>query len=180
LGRIPLKALHWLVADDSPDLVVSGGTPEQVVEKYRKITGFSSMPPVWSFGMWMSRSTYTSAGQVSEVARHLRTEAYPADVLHLDVGWFEEDWRCSWQFSKEKYPDPAGFQVSLWQAPYIHLELSLTETALEAGIVGRETSASHRHWLGYTLDFTRFFTSTWYQSLPFNSDGHQLASTQRD
>lgn len=175
IGAHSSRALQWLVEDDSLDLfVIGGGGPARVVENYRKITGFPSMPPDWSFGMWMSRSTYTSGAQVSEVARRLRDEKYPADVLHLDVGWFAEDWRCDWQFSPEKYPDPAGFlqqldqagfQISLWQAPYIHPEVSLAKIALEKGFVGSETLTSHRHWLGYTLDLTRPEAVAWYQSL---------------
>lgn len=177
IGAHSTRALQWIVEDDSLDLfVIGGGRPAQIVENYRKITGFPNMPPVWSFGMWMSRSSYTSAAEVSAVAHRLRAEHYPSDVLHLDVGWFQEDWRCDWQFSPEKYPDAAAFlkqldedafQVSLWQAPYIHPELPLAQIALQNEFVGRETDSptSHRHWLGYTLDLTRPEAVAWYQSL---------------
>ena len=175
IGAHSTRTLQWLVADETLDLfVIGGGSPGRVLENYRRITGFPNMPPIWSFGMWMSRSSYTSAAQVTDVAQRLRQEEYPADVLHLDVSWFKEDWRCDWQFSAEKYPDPtgflqqldnSGFKVSLWQAPYIHPELPLAQTALEHGFVGRESEASHRHWLGYTIDLTRPDAVTWYQSL---------------
>ena len=177
IGAHSTRALQWFVEDDKFDLfVISGGSPARVIEIYRSITGFPSMPPVWSFGMWMSRSSYTSAQQIREVARRLRQEGFPSDVLHLDVGWFKEDWRCDWQFSPEKYPDPAGFlkemdeagfQVSLWQAPYIHPELPLAQVALERGFVGQETDnpISHSHWLGYTLDLTSPEAVAWYQTL---------------
>ena len=174
---VPAEQVHMIPNSSDLDLfVIGGGRPAQIVENYRKITGFPNMPPVWSFGMWMSRSSYTSAAQVSAVAHRLRTEHYPSDVLHLDVGWFQEDWRCDWQFSPEKYPDAAAFlkqldedafQVSLWQAPYIHPELPLAQIALQNEFVGRETDSptSHRHWLGYTLDLTRPEAVAWYQSL---------------
>ena len=67
------------------------------------------MPPVWSFGTWMSRMSYFSADEVRTVATRLREGGFPCDVLHIDTGWFPKDWVCEWKFSPERFPDPAGF-----------------------------------------------------------------------
>ena len=86
------------------------------------------MPPMWSFGIWMSRMTYFSADEVEEICDRIRREDYPCDVIHLDTGWFRTDWLCEWKFNPERFPDPEGFirrlsekgfKVSLWQLPYI-------------------------------------------------------------
>ena len=178
IGAHSTRALQWLVEDDLLDVFfIGGGSLGEVLRNYRRITGFPAMPPLWSFGVWMSRASYYSDAETSEVARRLRLEGYPTDVIHLDVGWFKQEWMCDWQFNPQTFPDPQGFlrrmdeqgfQVSLWQYPYIQPKLDLARIALENGYVGKETPASVRHWLGYTLDFTHPETVAWYQGLIAN------------
>jgi hypothetical protein len=78
--------------------------PKEILGEYTALTGKSPMPPLWSFGMWMSRCTYDSEKEVREVAAKLRANNIPCDVLHLDTGWFETDWRCDYEFSKNAIP----------------------------------------------------------------------------
>jgi alpha-D-xyloside xylohydrolase len=113
--------------DELLDLFVFLGPPKDVVSEYTALTGRSPVPPLWSFGFWMSRITYNSETQVRDVAAKLRQYRVPADVLHLDTGWFETDWRGDFQFSRSRFSDPArmirdlaaqGFHVSLWQYTY--------------------------------------------------------------
>ena len=61
---------------------------EDILRGYRDLTGYPSMPPFWSFGVWMSRMTYFSADEVDEICDRMRAEHYPCDVIHLDTGWF--------------------------------------------------------------------------------------------
>lgn len=108
--------------------LIGGQSPEEILRGYRMLTGFPTMPPLWSFGIWMSRMTYFSADEVNAVCDQLRREHYPCDVIHLDTGWFRTDWLCEWKFNPERFPDPQGFiqhlakqgfKVSLWQLPYV-------------------------------------------------------------
>ncbi len=108
--------------------LIGGASPEEILRGYRSLTGFPQMPPLWSFGIWMSRMTYFSAEEVEDICHRLRAEHYPCDVIHLDTGWFRTDWLCEWKFNPERFPDPErfikrlgeqGFKVSLWQLPYI-------------------------------------------------------------
>jgi alpha-D-xyloside xylohydrolase len=169
------RSLQWVVEDDQLDLfIIGGGSPASVIRNYQRITGFAPLPPAWSFGVWMSRSTYFTAAEATGVAQRLREEGYPADVIHLDTGWFAKDWVCDWKFSEENFPDPPGFldhlrsmgfRVSLWQNPFIHPESALVQEALERGYVGQESAHSRRFWLGYTLDFTNPEAVAWFKSL---------------
>ena len=93
--------------DEMMDLFIFLGEPKDVVSEYTAITGRSPVPPLWSFGLWMSRITYKSESEVRDVAAKLRQYKVPADVLHLDTGWFETDWRSDYQFSKSRFTDPA-------------------------------------------------------------------------
>ena len=109
------------------------------------------MPPLWSFGLWMSRITYFSEDEVRAVAAKLRESRVPADVIHLDTGWFETDWRCDYQFSKTRFRDPAkmiadlksdGFHVSLWQLPYFVPNNTLFPEIVEKGLAVRDAKGN--------------------------------------
>ncbi|HZI87927.1 MAG TPA: TIM-barrel domain-containing protein, partial [Pyrinomonadaceae bacterium] len=110
--------------DENLDIFVFLGEPKDILSEYTALTGRSPVPPLWSFGFWMSRITYSSEDQVRKVAQQLRTHRIPADVIHLDTGWFETDWRSDFRFSTSRFRDPArmiddlkkqGFHISLWQ-----------------------------------------------------------------
>ncbi len=175
IGAHSTRALQWLVEEDQLDFfLIGGGSLAQILYNYRRLTGFPAMPPVWSFGAWMSRMTYRSEEEASSIAGRLRAEGYPMDVIHLDTGWFDREWVCDWRFSGERFPDPheffermlaRGFHVSLWQYPYIHRDSSLVEEALQHGWVARESDPVYAVGLGYTFDFTRPGTADWYARL---------------
>jgi len=129
LADISTRAAQGLIEEPVLDLfIIGGGTAERVLFNYRRLTGFPPELPLWSYGTWMSRMTYFSADEVTEIAHKLRDGDFPCDVLHLDTGWFAKDWVCEWTFSEERFPDPAGFvqtmrdlgfRISLWQTPNI-------------------------------------------------------------
>jgi alpha-D-xyloside xylohydrolase len=113
--------------DENLDLFVFLGNPKEILSEYTALTGRSPVPPLWSFGFWMSRITYKSEDEVRDVAAKLRQYRIPSDVIHLDTGWFETDWRSNYQFSTTRFRDPAkmiadlkrqGFHISLWQYTY--------------------------------------------------------------
>jgi alpha-D-xyloside xylohydrolase len=102
-----------LLGDDELDLFVFLGTPKEILNEYTTLTGKPPMPPLWSFGLWMSRITYYSEDETRAVAAKLRGNRIPSDVIHLDTGWFETDWRCDYQFSKTRFKDPVKMIADL-------------------------------------------------------------------
>lgn len=156
-------------------------SPERIVYRYKQLTGFPEVPPLWSFGIWMSRMTYFSEKEVLEICDRLRTEDFPCDVIHIDTGWFETDWLCEWKFNKERFPDPkafisrlnkSGYRLSLWQMPYIaenaeqyHEAKDNRYMAFEDAKVAR--SGSNFSTLDYagTIDFTNPKAVAWYKGL---------------
>ena len=93
--------------DEQIDIFVFVGTPKEILTEYTAVTGRSPLPPLWSFGLWMSRITYKSEAEVRDVTAKLRDHRIPCDVIHLDTGWFETDWQCDYEFSKSRFDDPA-------------------------------------------------------------------------
>jgi alpha-D-xyloside xylohydrolase len=66
-----------LLGDDELDLFVFPGEPKDILNEYTNLTGKAAMPPLWSFGLWMSRITYFSEDEVRGGAAKLRRTASP-------------------------------------------------------------------------------------------------------
>ena len=138
---------HTLYAGaDTLDLFFFIGSPREILSAYTRLTGRPKVPPLWSFGLWMSRITYHSEQEVREVAQSLRAHEIPCDVLHIDTGWFEDDWKCDYRFSETRFDDPRammadlrkmGYHVSLWQLPYFTPENPLTPEIVAEGLAVR-------------------------------------------
>ncbi len=165
--------------------VIGGATPEAILHNYRRLTGYPAMPPLWSFGIWMSRMTYFSADEVNSICRRLREEHWPCDVIHLDTGWFRTDWLCEWKFNPERFPNPEGFlhnlrkhgfRVSLWQLPYVADGAEQINEARDNHYIsepkdpkkhtnaGGQSNFSALDYAG-TIDFTYPKATEWYKGL---------------
>lgn len=161
--------------------IIGGDTVEEILRGYRDLTGYPSMPPLWSFGVWMSRMTYFSADEVNGICDRLRKEHYPCDVIHLDTGWFKTDWLCEWKFNEERFPDPKkfvqdllkkGFKVSLWQLPYVAEDAEQIDEARKNNYICKltkqqDSEGSNFSALDYagTIDFTSEKATEWYKGL---------------
>ncbi len=160
-----------LLGDNEADLFFFFGRPKDILNEYTNLTGKAPMPPLWSFGLWMSRITYYSEAQTRDVAAKLRQYRIPDDVIHLDTGWFETDWRCDYKFSTTRFKDPVkmiadlkreGFHISLWQLPYFVPKNSLFPEIVAKGLAVKDGKGD----LPYEdaiLDFTNPATIQWYQ-----------------
>jgi alpha-D-xyloside xylohydrolase len=178
------RSVQFMCDRATLDVFLLGGqSPEEILRGYRMLTGFPSMPPLWSFGIWMSRMTYFSADEVDDICDRLRREHYPCDVIHLDTGWFRTDWLCEWKFNPERFPDPKGFfkrlkdngfRVSLWQLPYVAAGAEQLKEAKENHYISLPTKAedsstggaSNFSALDYagTIDFTYDKAVDWYKN----------------
>src|SRR5215212_3143040 len=157
--------------DENLDLFVFLGEPKDIVSEYTALTGRSPVPPLWSFGFWMSRITYNSEDQVRQVAQQLRAHQVPADVIHLDTGWFETDWRSDYRFSSSRFRDPAkmiadlkqqGFHISLWQYTYFTSKNVLWKEMVEKGYHVRN-DGGQLPFEDATLDVSNPEAVKWYQ-----------------
>ena len=182
LAGVSTRSVEFL--SDQPQIdafLIGGDSLEEIIRGYRDLTGYPSMPPLWSFGIWMSRMTYFSADEVNGICNRLREEHYPCDVIHLDTGWFKTDWLCEWKFNKERFPDPKafvqgllkkGFKVSLWQLPYVAENAEQIDEARKNDYICKltkrqESEGSNFSALDYagTIDFTSKKATDWYKGL---------------
>ena len=145
-----------------------------ILKTYTALTGRPAMPPKWSFGTWISRISYFSQEQVLSVAKKLRDMKFPSDVIHLDTGWFDKDWRCDWTFNKDRFPEPEkmfnkakelGFRICLWQIPYALKETAIYQDAKKKNALAKNNGPFV--WLGNfeasAIDFSRQEGIDWYK-----------------
>ena len=182
LADVSTRSVEFLSDQALLDVfLIAGDSVEEILRGYRDLTGYPSMPPLWSFGIWMSRMTYFSADEVEEICRRMRAEHYPCDVIHLDTGWFRTDWLCEWKFNEERFPDPKafihrlkeqGYRVSLWQLPYVAEDAEQIDEARRNDYIApltrqQASEGSNFSALDYagTIDFTYPAATNWYKGL---------------
>ncbi|MCK5129652.1 MAG: glycoside hydrolase family 31 protein [Clostridiales bacterium] len=129
IGTLDSGTLTFGTDDEYMDyFVICEPNPRDILKKYTHLTGAAVMPPIWSYGLWMSRNSYLSWDVVDDVISDMDQKKIPFDVIHLDTAWFEEDWNCDLKFSKERFGNPAekiqqlkseGIYISLWQYNFI-------------------------------------------------------------
>lgn len=170
-GASYVGATKLFMADETADLFLFFGTPKTMLDEYTSLTGKAAMPPLWSFGTWMSRITYTKQSEGYDVASQLRKYKIPADVIHFDTGWFETDWQCDYKFAPSRFSNPQkmiddlkkeGFHISLWQLPYFTPRNKYYKEIVDNGLCVKNANGT----LPYEdaiLDFSNPKTVTWYQ-----------------
>ena len=160
------------MGDENLDLFVFFGEPKDILDEYTDLVGKPGMPPLWSFGTWMSRITYFSEKEGYDVAANISKNKYPCDVIHFDTGWFDVDWQCDYKFSENRFQNPRqmlkdlksqGFHVCLWQLPYFTPKNRYFPELIEKNMYVKNGNGE----LPYedvVLDFSNPETVNWYQN----------------
>ena len=170
-GATYVGADRIFMADEKMDFFIFLGTPKDILDEYTNITGKSPMLPLWSFGTWMSRISYFTQEEGLDVAKKLRENKIPADVIHFDTGWFGVDWQCDYEFSKERFADPVAmlkslkeqnFHTCLWQLPYFTPKNRLFQEIIDKGLNVRNANGGMPY-EDAVLDFSNPEAVKWYQ-----------------
>jgi alpha-D-xyloside xylohydrolase len=120
-------------ADHLRAYVIVGDGIAPIMQAYHRLTGAPAVPPDWSFGFWISRWGYRNRDEVMTVARRMRAENVPCDVIHVDPYWmrYHEGHHGDLEWDESAFPDPKGmiaelkalgFRLSLWESPYVPLD----------------------------------------------------------
>jgi alpha-glucosidase len=83
--------------------VIAGPTVADVVRRYTYLTGNPPMPPQWALGYQQSRWGYSSDAEVREIARRLRSDQIPADVIWMDIDY--QDRNRPFTVNTKTFPD---------------------------------------------------------------------------
>lgn len=170
-GQSYIGANKLFMADEQMDIFIFLGEPKDILGEYTALVGRPEMPPLWSFGTWMSRITYFSEAEGREVAQKLRAEKIPSDVIHFDTGWFGVDWQCDYAFAADRFDNPKqmlddlkaqGFRTCLWQLPYFTPKNKFFPELIEKNLYVKN-GKGQLPYEDVVLDFTNPETVKWYQ-----------------
>ena len=180
LGQASTAA--WQVTARSDDLrayLILADDFAAQLRAYHRLTGPPAVPPAWSFGLWMSRWGYRNRAEVLEVARRLRAEQVPCDVIHIDPYWlrYHEGHHSDLTWDERAFPDPKGmiaelramgFRLSLWESPYVPTDSEMFADGQARGFLLRDRKGKPALVRGFAqpsgaVDFTHPGAVEWFK-----------------
>jgi alpha-glucosidase (family GH31 glycosyl hydrolase) len=136
--------------------VFAGPTPLDAVRRFNLFNGGGPLPPRWGLGFTQRvRSLYTADEVAKEVAL-FEERGFPLDFVGLEPGWQSRAYPGTFEWDKNRYPDPRGFvdqmrkkgvRLNLWINPYV-------STAAPFYKAIKPYTGSHTVWVGEVPDFT--------------------------
>lgn len=98
---------------------------DQIVSRFRQLTGKVPLFPKYMFGYVQSKERYTDQWAIDSVLTRFRNEQIPIDVIVQDWNYWNEGWFGHKKFNPVTYPDPTGmirnvhnkhahFMISIW------------------------------------------------------------------
>ena len=91
--------------------VILGNAISDISAKYRKLTGYTPLPPKWSLGFHQSRWSYKSQDEVLSLANEFKKKNMPIDAIHLDIHYMDA---CKvFTFNQQQFPNPKSMVETL-------------------------------------------------------------------
>ena len=159
--------------------IINGHTPKGTIKKYTELTGKPSLPPAWSFGLWLTTSFTTDYDEdtTSGFIDGMAERNIPLQVFHFDCFWMEAYEWCNFTWDANTFPDPVemlkryhekGLKICVWINPYIAQKSSLFKEGMEKGYLIRKKNGAvwqtdmWQAGMG-VVDFTNPDAAVWYQ-----------------
>lgn len=160
--------------------VIYGPTPAEVLEKYTRLTGRPSLPPAWSFGLWLTTSFTTNYDEetVTSFVNGFKERNIPLHTFHFDCFWMKGFHWCDLQWDSKVFPDPKGMlerlhkmglKICVWINPYIAQKSPMFAEGKEKGYFLKRADGSVWQWDMWQpgmaiVDFTNPAACEWYGS----------------
>ncbi|MGC8544580.1 MAG: TIM-barrel domain-containing protein [Athalassotoga sp.] len=97
--------------DDGIELyLIYGPKVQDVVGKFTQLVGKMEMPPAWSLGYQQSRWSYSTASEALDIAKKLRSDDIPCDVIYLDIDYMDGYRVFTWG---ENFKNPKSFSQEM-------------------------------------------------------------------
>ncbi len=137
VSYIGLKALSPVAQDVQNDIsfysemgnqidyyFMKGNSMDDVISRYRTLTGKAQVMPKWAMGFWQSRERYKTQDELESTLKEFRKRQIPIDNIVQDWSYWEVDKWGSHEFDKKRFPDPKGM-VDMVHDNNAHLLISV-------------------------------------------------------
>ncbi|AFK86288.1 MULTISPECIES: alpha-xylosidase [Thermoanaerobacterium] len=176
-----VSKVQFSVMDEEMEyFIIGGGTIKDVLINYTSLTGKPSLPPAWSFGLWLTTSFLTNYDEktVSFFIDEMLRRDIPLSVFHFDCFWMKEFQWCDFEWDSRYFPDPEnmlkrlkekGVKISVWINPYIAQKSKLFAEAAKNGYLLKKANGDVWQWdlwqpgMGI-VDFTNPYACQWFSS----------------
>ncbi len=150
-----LTTLRSFTGQNIDYVVFAGPTSDDVIRRYRDVTGAAPLLPNWAYGYIHSRARYYSQKELLENLQTFRDKKIPLDVIVQDwMYWGKYGWNAM-RFDETDYPDPAAM-VKAVHDQHAHIMISVW-SRIDAGTdIGKEFAARHLFVPG--TDWVDFFS----------------------
>lgn len=118
-------------------VVVAGPRSDEVIRRYRDITGAAPLLPAWAFGYIHCRARYYSQKELLTALDTFREKQIPLDLIVQDwMYWGKYGWNAM-RFDETDYSDPAAM-VKAVHAQHAHLMVSVWSRIGAETEIGKE------------------------------------------
>ncbi|MCL2665914.1 MAG: alpha-xylosidase, partial [Defluviitaleaceae bacterium] len=125
-------------------ILVGGGSMKRAVANYTDLTGRPTLPPAWSFGLWLTTSFVTDYDEatVNHFVDGMFERGISLSVFHFDCFWMKAWEWCNFEWDREYFCDvqnmlarlkEKGLRICVWINPYIAQKSPLFDEGMERG-----------------------------------------------
>ena len=134
----------------------AGKDVADVVRRYNLYFGGGAMPARWGLGFWHRVPLKFTDKEALREADELIAKGFPISVLGLEPGWHSNSYPCTYDWDKERFPEPAGLvgelrkrgvEVNLWMNGYVSKKSSIYDKL-------KDFYADHTVWCGAVPDYS--------------------------
>ena len=181
VGTEQVSKVEFSVPGESMEyFLINGPTMKEVLERYTSLTGKPSLPPQWTFGLWLSTSFTTNYDEktVMSFIDGMEERGIPLQVFHFDCFWMKDFHWSDFVWDSRVFPDPKGMlsrirekglKVCVWINSYIAQESCLFAEGMEKGYFVKRKNGDVWQWDMWQpgmaiVDFTNPEAYKWFQS----------------
>ena len=134
--------------------VFGGANLTDVLKGYTDLTGKPSLPPAFSFGLWLTTSFTTTYDEetITSFIDGMAERDIPLQVFHFDCFWMKGFEWCNFEWDKSQFPDPPamlkrlhenkGLKTCVWINPYVGQRSKLFDEGMKNGYFIKKTDGS--------------------------------------
>lgn len=150
-----VSKVSMTVPGESLEYYVFGGANlTDVLKGYTDLTGKPSLPPAFSFGLWLTTSFTTTYDEetITSFIDGMAERDIPLQVFHFDCFWMKGFEWCNFEWDKSQFPDPPamlkrlhenkGLKTCVWINPYVGQRSKLFDEGMKNGYFIKKTDGS--------------------------------------